>query len=260
VSSGAEVPIPVFVDVSNTAPPLPDGHGNVNSLGPPEKAPVPVISVTKPPAPLPVDLPTHDDITPLIPGPESHPDDIEGGGSLMREVSHPSRTASEISNPGQREAPVAPPEPTQRTATLLSGDANPSPSTTSAPITPLLDDSAPALASPIKPSLPADSPQLVTQPLLLAVESSSINGGEFRSEDGGLDASATVRFVGSGGDVGLADGQTESDEGTDDDDDDDMPDETVTSMSSTSDEFFMAATGESNERLSSVNDLGEEQR
>jgi hypothetical protein len=67
-----------------------------------------------------------------------------------------------------------------------------------------------------------------------------------------LNASVTIRFVGSGGEVGLADRQTESDQASDDD----MPDEAATSLSSTSEEFFMAPTGESNERLSSVNDLG----
>jgi hypothetical protein len=257
VSPSAEVPIPVFIDVSDIASPQSDEQDNVDSLGPPETSPVPIISVTKPPAPLPVDLPTHDDIKPPSPDSEPHPVDIESRGSLMRQVSHPSRTTFEVSNPGQRDAPIPPSKSIhQRTATALSGDATPSPSITSAPITPLLNDSTPALDSPlIKTSLPADSPRQVTEPLLLPAESSSINGDEYHSEDGGLNASATVKFVGSGGEVGLADDQSESDQISDDD----MPDETTTSMSSTSDEFFMAPTGESSDRLSSVNDLGEGQ-
>jgi hypothetical protein len=258
VSPSAEVPIPVFVDVGDMdIASSQSEQGNVDSLGPPKTSPVPIISVTKPPAPLPVDLPTHDDITPPSPGSESHPDDIESRGSLMRQVSHPSRTTFEVSNPGQRDAPIPPPKSIhQRTATSLSGDATPSPSIPSAPITPLLNDSAPALDSPpTKPSLPADSPRQITEPLLLPAESSSINDDEYQSEDGELNASATVKFVGSGGEVGLADDQSESDQISDDD----MPDETTTSMSSTSDEFFMAPTGESSERLSSVNDLGEGQ-
>ncbi|KAI0256784.1 hypothetical protein BJV78DRAFT_1166946 [Lactifluus subvellereus] len=242
-SSGAEVPIPVFVDVGNTAP---KRQGNVDSLKPVEKAPIPAISVTKPPAPLPVDLPTHDDITPPSLDSESHPDDLESRGSLMREVSHPSRTVSEVSNSGQRDTPIVPPKLTQRTASLLSEDATPLPSIASAP----------APSSPIKPPLPAESPRQVTEPLLHPVESPSINGGESSLEDGGLNVGATVRFVGTGGEVGLALGhQTDSDQASDDD----LQDEIVTSMSSSSEEFFMAPTGDSRERLSSVDDLGEGQ-
>lgn len=249
-SSGAEVPIPVFIDVSNTTRSRPKGQANVDTLEPMEKAPIPAISVTKPPAPLPVDLPTHDDITLPSPGSKSHPDDVESGGALMREVSHPSRTVSEASNSGQRDIPVVPLKSTQRTANLLSEDAT---SIASAPTTPLLDDSASLLASsPIRPPLPAESPRQVTEPLLHPVEAASINGGESSSEDGGLDASATVRFVGTGDEVGLALDQSESDQASDDE----LPDESATSMTSSSDEFFMAPSGDSRERLSSVDDLG----
>jgi cell wall assembly regulator SMI1 len=165
-SSGAEVPIPVFADVTNSAPSQPKRQGPDDSLEPPSKAPVPAISITKPPAPLPVDVPTHDDIT-LVPDSEDpHPDDLESGGPLM-EASHLSK--SEQGDDGSIEIPL-----TQRTANMSPKDADPSPSIARAPVDPLpevaylLDDSvAPMAASPMKHSSPTGpSPQDVPPPLV----------------------------------------------------------------------------------------------
>lgn len=213
-SSGAEVPIPVLMDVSNTASSQPTGQDPVPPELPPKPS-VPVISITKPPAPLPVDLPTHDDIVPTTLDFDSHPDDIESSGSLMREISHP-RTPTEFSNPGpQRESPSAP-SPTQ---TPLSGDTTPppsAPSTSLSGVPDLLGDPAPTLvASPIQPSPTAGpSTRATSPPLLLPVESTPINSVE-SDQEGEESLASTIRLVGNGGEVGLALDQTQSDEASD---------------------------------------------
>lgn len=214
----AEVPIPVFVDVSNTNT-VPSQHNGQNAVDPQEtsqKTSVPVISITKPPAPLPVDLPTHDEITSPGLDFEMHSDDIESTGALMREISHHSRTASEVSNHGRQGVPSEAPESTQN---LVSGDATPpssAPITSQSGVADLLDDSRPRLsASPMDPSTSArPSPRVVPPPLLLTDERTPIEGDESDSEAEEL--IATVRLVGSGGDAGLGDSQGQSDEAGDD--------------------------------------------
>lgn len=204
------MPIPVFVDVSNT--------GGVDSQETSQKASLPIIAITKPPAPLPVDLPTHDDITPASPDFDLHPDDIESTGSLMREVSHPSGTASEFSNPSHPRVSANAPKLTE---SPLSRDTTPppiAPTTSPSRVTDLLSDTVPALgASPMKPLRSArSSPRSVPPPLLLPVESTPIGGDESDPEDGEL--TTTVRLVGSGVGVGLSHDQAQSDEAGDDDD------------------------------------------
>ncbi|KAH9043152.1 hypothetical protein EDB85DRAFT_2081183 [Lactarius pseudohatsudake] len=210
-SSGAEVPIPVFADVSNTTPSQSRKRQDPDSsLGPPSKTPVPVISITKPPAPLPVDLPTRDDIT-LDLDSETHPDDLESGGSLIQEVSH-------LSKSGQGDDGLVVIPLTQRSATKAT---EPSLSTTRSPVHPLskvadlLDDPVPALAaSPMKPSLsPRSSPQNVSPPLLVAVGSSPIDDGDESDPENG-ELVGTVRLVGHDAEVGLS--RSKSDEAGDD--------------------------------------------
>ncbi|KAI9446375.1 hypothetical protein H4582DRAFT_1843686 [Lactarius indigo] len=210
-SSGAEVPIPVFADVSNTTLSQPRKRQDPDSsLEPPPKAPVPVISITKPPAPLPVDLPTRDDIT-LDPDSETlHPDDLESGGSLIQEVSH-------LSKAGQGDDGLVVIPLTQRTATK---DTTPSPPSIHAPdplskVADLLDDSVPALAaSPMKPSLSArSSPQDVSPPLLVAVGNSPMDDGD-ESDPENEELVGTVRLVGHNAEVGVS--QSKSDEAGDD--------------------------------------------
>ncbi|KAI9466291.1 hypothetical protein BJY52DRAFT_1201919 [Lactarius psammicola] len=212
-SSGAEVPIPVFADVSNTTPTRPKRQDPDGSLEPPSKAPVPVISITKPPAPLPVDLPTRDDIT-LDPDSETlHPDDLESGASLIQEVSH-------LSKSGQGDGLVVIPL-TQRATDMSPKDTVPSPSTARAPVDPLakvadlLDDSVPALAaSPMKPSLSSrSSPQDVSPPLLVAVGSSPMDDDDESDPENG-ELAGTVRLVGHNAEIGLS--QLKSDEAGDD--------------------------------------------
>lgn len=209
--SGSEVPIPVLMDVSNTASSQRNGQGTVEPPEISQKAAVPVISITKPPAPLPVDLPTHDEIVPTSSLDfDSHPDDIESGGSLMREIGHHSRTTtgsgsprSSSSDPRSTQTTPPPPPP-------------PSAPTTSLPrIADLLGDPAPSLVvSPMEPSSSTRPlPRATSPPPLLPIESTPIKADEPDEEDEEL--GATIRLVGSKGEVGLAPDQVQSDE-TDD--------------------------------------------
>jgi len=208
---GAEVPIPVFADVSNTALSQPSGQRAVGSLETSQKTSVPTISVTKPPAPLPVDLPTHDDFDPPSLDFELHSDDIESTGSLMREISHHSRSASELSNPSSSTAQKLAQKPPP-------GDAAPPPnrpSTSLSRVADLLRDSAPAFSASSTNLSPSTRPSSrpAPPPLLLPNEKTPLEGDESDSEGGEL--TATVRLVGSEGDVGLAGGQEQSDEASD---------------------------------------------
>ncbi len=209
-SSGAEVPIPVLMDVSNTASSRRKVQGAVE---PPEIAQattVPVISITKPPAPLPVDLPTHDDIVPPSLEFDSHPDDIESAGSLMREIGHHSRTTTSTgsgsprsSSSGLRSTQTTPPPPSSAPTTSLSGVAD------------LLDDPVSSIVvSPMQPSSSArPSPRATPPPLLLPIESTPTKADEL--DQGDEELAPTVRLVGDRSEVGLAPDQEQSDE-TDD--------------------------------------------
>ena len=200
-SSSAEVPIPVLKDVSNTAPSQRNGQGPDDSREISKKASVPIISITKPPAPLPVDLPTHDDIVPTL---DFDPDDVESSGSLMREVSHHSRTTAEFSNPGSQRGSSSAPSSTQ---TSLSGYATPPQNTSTASLSgsaDLLGEPAPTLvSSSIHPSpSPRPSPRTTSPPHLLPIESAPIDADG--SDEEGEELGATIRLVGDGGEVGLA--------------------------------------------------------
>jgi hypothetical protein len=206
-SSGAEVPIPVLMDVSNTTSSQRNGQGAVDPPEISQKAAVPVISITKPPAPLPVDLPTHDEIVPNSLDFDSHPDDIESGDSLMREIGHHSRTTTGSGSPrssssGRSTQATPPPLPSAPTLPRVAD---------------LLDDPAPSLVvSPIEPSSSArPSPRATSPPLLLPIESTPIKADGPNHEDEELDT--TIRLVDNRSEVGLApeSDQVQSDE-TDD--------------------------------------------
>ncbi|EMD38350.1 hypothetical protein CERSUDRAFT_113510 [Gelatoporia subvermispora B] len=90
VSTGAEVPIPVLADVEETsalAAPL----GNVTNQHslPQARQPLPIISVTKPPAPKPVDLPSPESIEPPSSA-LSYPDGDLEAGMAMAQIDGPS--------------------------------------------------------------------------------------------------------------------------------------------------------------------------
>ncbi|KAI9509665.1 hypothetical protein F5148DRAFT_1186198 [Russula earlei] len=208
-SSGAEVPIPVFVDVSNTTPSRINRQDVANPDRISQKPSVPVISITKPPAPRPVDLPTHDEISPPSPDLEPHPDDIENVRSLMQEDSSHSRTASDASSPSPQQNSTRTSKLTHNSPSGRTRSPSNAPTTSLSGVTDLLDDPSPALAaSRMKPPLPTKrSPRVAPPPLLLPVENSPIEGDESDAESREL--RATVRLVGSGGEVGHAPGQAQ---------------------------------------------------
>ena len=97
--SGAEVPIPVLTSVSEEI------QTNTTADG----VPIPTISVTKPPAPLPVDLPTEHDIVPVDPiytrGDRER--DLEAGeGMMMQEIEHKVEVATASRTPPPRTSPM----------------------------------------------------------------------------------------------------------------------------------------------------------
>ncbi|KAL0947444.1 hypothetical protein HGRIS_013551 [Hohenbuehelia grisea] len=201
-TGAAEVEIPVIGDPPNTQ----SVHARNASKIPP------TISITKPPAPLPVDLPTQRDIVTLPSPPESvhadYQDDLEAGNThSMRELPSELETGL-VSN--VRRSPKAPsPVRTLSVDDAGAGNSSVLPVAVPLPITPivqpkasiaerlspppdipdLLADSAPAMqAVPIEPS-PADP---------LAVSPQEI-----------IEPEPTIRLVGGGGSVGVSDSQPE---------------------------------------------------
>lgn len=219
---GAEVPIPILADVSDpSSSTAVDDRAPVHHAGPPP--PLPTISVTKPPIPMPVELPTPDDIVALDALP-SH-SDLEAGGNdiMMREVEPVAGPAARVTSPASptsasqnqdldieppTPAPIPPPpaSPTNiitraSTATpdqvsppsiaevpdLLADNGDDAPSTTQIPPLVITPEASPA------PSVPAEE-----SPVLIS------------NEDALPPDVGTVRLVGTGGTSGTA-----TDESTD---------------------------------------------
>ncbi|TFY83240.1 hypothetical protein EWM64_g774 [Hericium alpestre] len=249
-NSSAEVPIPVFADASNKdRPPLhgigedaePEVEAEVETI----KPPVPTISVTKPPAPLPLVLPTQSDIirSPLESARSLSLDLEEGGGVLMEEIDHPPTSVPPTQTQPARILPVQElvSEPTE--ATLVAISSPPAVSSSSSPkavepiplpapkaapladITDLLADSAPSLDAPaIEPSpspstlvLEVSAPE--PEPEAEADHESEhesfedpvvINsaGEEVVSEEEETDGHKTVRLIGGGGTSGIVEDAT----------------------------------------------------
>ncbi|KAF9009460.1 hypothetical protein BDQ17DRAFT_1274370 [Cyathus striatus] len=215
--SAAEIPIPVLADaVEHIPPPTATALNTHRSLASKSKPPhnLPTISVSRPPAPLPVELPTPRDIAPSSSLP-SFEEDLETG---MREVSHeeaslvsasaPRRAqtiAREISESSESAIPAsssavdvplvaaAPASPTDP----LSGTMT---STTLTVIPDLLADSAPALGTaPIEPSPSPKVEVSAIEQLLVPSTSQEIPVVAQEEEEQDLDPDATIRLVGGGG-------------------------------------------------------------
>ncbi|KAG6918029.1 hypothetical protein DXG01_016881 [Tephrocybe rancida] len=197
--SSVEVEIPILADVDDPIPAPSVAPG----LGKPTNNTLPTISVTRPPAPRPVQLPQPLDIlpdSPPAPTPSSFDTDLESGQSAgMREASHlapsPRRpvnadaSASEPSIVTTRSRPMSP-----------SDRAGPSPSP-KVDIPDLLADSAPAMdTKPIAPSSPVD---------LQPVDVPAVPMQELRLDDAKpdvekeLDPDTTIRLVGGDGVFGI---------------------------------------------------------
>ncbi|PFH52469.1 hypothetical protein AMATHDRAFT_173557 [Amanita thiersii Skay4041] len=205
-SSGAEVAIPVLADDDEPIlPPAPIALGNVtntvmNKETRPAIANLPTISVTKPPAPLPVDLPTPRDIVlPPSPPPSgiSFDEDLELGQPRgMREVFHetpgsiPSRSERDRS-PLVVEIPQSPIASTVVNAEDLNEVDTPTTISAPDPTSDLLTQSAPSLDTiPLEPvsSLPS-SQATDTDPVIETKED---------------EPDTTIRLVGGGGITGAS--------------------------------------------------------
>ena len=223
--------MPVLTDVNEPIPvPVASALDNVTNKSRLHPSSLPTISVTKPPAPLPVELPTPHDIE-ALPSPlhSNHPsfNDLESGRSRgMREISReqdaglvsssrrqpqsqlPTRHANANASSSSLATSVPLPlSPLANPSTELAQRLSPSPD-----IPDLLVDSAPALeTTPINPSSPLtpplkDIPAMEPEHL---VDPSDIVNSEDALEpvvEGEVDPDVTIRLVGGGGTAGIVDG------------------------------------------------------
>ena len=218
--SDAEVPIPVLAEVEDAEAP-PTALGSVTNT--PSRPPLPTISITKPPAPLPVSLPTPFDLETLPSRPLSSFDtDLEAGhSSSMREIS---REKEKTSIP-----PLRSPQSFAGHENAAMGLASPlsiplptSPASippldlTSLPLAPaainihdFLADSDPMLeTTPIQPTSPVvagNPPQLpLAEQKLLDEPEDNPQGtlGDDLEDDTYPNEGVTIRLVGGGGTAG----------------------------------------------------------
>jgi hypothetical protein len=222
---GVEVPIPILKDSLDKIPsPTVDAlNRHAHSQSGSSKTPdlVPTISVTKPPAPLPVVLPLPHEIIPLPSPPgsahSSMDEDLESGRiNGMRDVSEDiglvtsTRRTGKSKSPARRETsdasgsalPLSPPLPELLPSTRPIATKSSSP----APIIPdLLEDSTPGLIqAPLEPSLSqiiTDSLSSSPPNLIVDASSSGIDEDEVPN--------TTIRLIGGGGQAGISQGPTE---------------------------------------------------
>ncbi|PPQ67640.1 hypothetical protein CVT25_012668 [Psilocybe cyanescens] len=208
-----EVAIPVLSDSSEPIPrPTVEALGHPSGQAGPSNhpsEPLPIISVTKPPAPLPVTLPTASDIAPLPSPPNSaHSslEDLESGRvNGLHGYSEDVGLVTSTRKAGKSKSPI------RRETSEISGSALPlSSSPPLPPSTPPKSTSPP----PIIPDLLADlSPELSTQPF--EPLSSQMYPGEFAKAPSELkpdtevepeeeaEPDTTIRLVGGGGQAGV---------------------------------------------------------
>lgn len=212
----AEVPIPVLADVGDEVPLAPVTRNTPPSN--PRKAPhnLPTISITKPPAPLPVELPTPRDIVSLPSPPDSthssFDEDIETGrGRGMRQISR-EQEASLVSSRRSTEplrqdsdplgsisltdpTPLLPASPPQTIARMPSPPPD---------IPDLLADSAPEMET--TPIEPGPSPSRTAAPVVLGESAKPETDSKQELPAGANDAEpdVTIRLVGGGGKAGAA--------------------------------------------------------
>lgn len=206
--SAAEVPIPVLFNSpqasSSSAPLSTPIHEEPEAE---LEGPLPIISVTKPPAPLPVSLPTADDLAVGLHAPPSHEDLESGGAIMMREVEAalpavpplPPKHNAPIISPPKPDAelpptPILPPPPVSPNH-VPTRSLTRSPDSIMSPTT-AIPETTDLLADPSIPMSVSDIPVLVTESsttTALAEDSPVL----VTSEDA-LPPS-TVRLVGSSG-------------------------------------------------------------
>ncbi|KAI0341779.1 hypothetical protein BDW22DRAFT_1358651 [Trametopsis cervina] len=199
-SSGAEIPIPVLKSASTATLPLVGGT-----------APIPTISVTKPPAPLPVDVPTADDVISIAEPPNT---DLEAGGSMsMREIgaalptsrtSGPTSPTTPTAHTEKLPAPLPPPpaSPAQTPTRALyaASDFGPSSSQT----TDFLADSSSSLST-------VAAPPLVATPEDSSSSPGSVDSAVLVDSDDALSPPLKSVQLASGREEALSDGVLVSD-------------------------------------------------
>lgn len=195
-------------------PVLTSGPEEVQTVPTAEDTPIPTISVTKPPAPMPVDLPTEHDIVP-VDAAYTHGDreqDLEAGeGMMIQEIEHkveivtvsrtpPARTSPMLANSEFTEDAVLVPLPDQ-------GDSSPRSSVEHVGDVDLLSDEGVVLQTPISRRKPSDH------------EHSSSSGSSpeelVKSSESGEEEAPpenTIRLVGSGGAQGEPEDTTVTDQ------------------------------------------------
>lgn len=218
---------------------IPTALSNVTNAEP--RLPLPTISVTKPPVPLPVDLPTPHDIVTLPSPPDSihssFEDDLEAGhGAGMREVSREqetvlvsSRRSTNPSVPTTADAsgsalatsiplPISPVSSplVEPVSGILVEPVSPPPISPQPDLTDLLADSTSTLET--TPIEPVASPVQSKLPEIIAIDSEEVPLDPVKSEPtsepllDGVDDEApypdpnvTIRLVGGGGTAGIVD-------------------------------------------------------
>lgn len=191
--SDAIVPIPVFTDLKLTEEPT-----DVIPQPPP---PFPAISITKPPAPLPVDLPTVNDVVPLPSPPDSQRssnEDLEAGRGLGMQAIP---TDVVIVRVPPRQSPAKVETLVEQVISMADNVHIETPPPSVENVTDLLADSAPAMdAVPLQPSTPTNA----VVELEVSVSSESTVTSRPSPEDA-QEPSTTIRLIGGGGSSGVVD-------------------------------------------------------
>jgi hypothetical protein len=175
-SSSAEVPIPVLAESSDAEPS--NATTSVNGASTSNTTPVPIISVTKPPAPRPVDLPSPGDFhspSPTDSRATSFDADLEQGRKLsLDEVEHPLSGASVVVKPP---SPTTPTPSTVKEATLVQIPTEEE-VTPQEPAKDLLQGEAEESNVPITPMEPVATPvkeNSPTEELLVIADNSTVD-------------------------------------------------------------------------------------
>ncbi|KAF8968404.1 hypothetical protein BDZ97DRAFT_1696836 [Flammula alnicola] len=203
-----EVAIPVLTSSSEEIPPpsvVNHNHSRSQPSSSNAQALLPTISVTKPPAPLPVALPTALDIAPPPSPPDSlqFEDDLESG--RMREVNEDIGLVTSTRKTGKSRSPI------RRETSDASGSAlpmSPPPPDMSVSPHPSTSSTNPVSPAPIIPDLLADEP-LEQLPAQIILENSVPTPSELQMDTSSVpDEEAvpdtTIRLVGGGGEAGIA--------------------------------------------------------
>ncbi|KAJ6488562.1 hypothetical protein C8R47DRAFT_1125975 [Mycena vitilis] len=207
IPSDAEVPTPVVSSDDATTPVT-------------ARPNLPTINVTKPPAPLPVDLPTQNDID-VPPSPTDsprssfHDDDLESGRALgMREIAQPPLVSRRSSTPPHKNAQASGSTPPPPAATPpapavipdLLADSNPLVDVDLAPTAAVLTPEP----APVHTPEPAPTPVLAASPPPPTEAPSAPAPSEPAQpeEEDDVDPDVTIRLVGGGGIAGVSPADT----------------------------------------------------